>query len=135
MIAGQVHEVISPTSYPSRLNLGKVPSNGVTAVSSHAVAPLPAAGNLVVSNATGGMNRAPSPAFLALTTPNHLVMADFDFEQSFINDIAPLGQSYGYSDTFSEVQPGGPTSTELDWLESLLGGEQHDSPERIPGYR
>lgn len=121
----QAREVASKSSYPSTLNLGKGPSNGVTTVCSNTETPQPAAGNPVItgSNATNGVNEAPSLSFPALADPSQLVMADFDFEQSFINDIAPLCQPYGCPDTFSDMQPGAPTSTEMDWLESLLGGE------------
>ncbi|KAG2416670.1 hypothetical protein HFD88_007886 [Aspergillus terreus] len=121
----QAREVASTSSYPSTLNLGKGPSNGVTTVCSNAVTPQPAAGNPVItgSNTTNGVNEAPSLSLSALADPSQLVMTDFDFEQSFINDVAPLCQPYGCPDTFSDMQPGAPTSTEMDWLESLLGGE------------
>lgn len=65
----------------------------------------------------------PASSILPAATPNtpdNLVMTDFDFEQSFINDIIPATYSHGYPDSPSEVYPGAIARTEMDWLESLF---------------
>ncbi|KAF9892485.1 hypothetical protein FE257_001594 [Aspergillus nanangensis] len=54
-----------------------------------------------------------------MTLPPNLMMADFDFEETFINDIVP--SHHGVSEaSYSETQPG-TANVEMEWLESLFG--------------
>ncbi|KAL4889514.1 fungal-specific transcription factor domain-containing protein [Aspergillus ambiguus] len=126
--AGKNASSNSPAFHPRRSH-EKAFSDSFAGTTVPSVSPLPAEDRHGSTDfATSRTIEAPQAPFSAVGISDHLVMRDFDFEQSFINDIVPLGQSYGFSDIHSEMQPATYTGAELDWLESLLSGDMEQDP-------